>query len=248
MTNRVAFITGGSSGIGAAVAHALASDGHLVAVGYSHNAVAAGEIADKITAEGSAGRPVRIDVTDRASVDAAFAEIEGALGPVELLINAAGVVSRTRFVVQIQDADWDHVIDTNLTGTFRTVRRGLRTMIRTGFGRIVNISSVLGSTGSPGQAGYAASKAGLVGFTRSLASEVGSRSITANVVEPGAIATPMLEALPARRRGEVAAASSVRRIGEPAEIASLIGFLCSEKASYITGSVVRADGGLGVGR
>jgi 3-oxoacyl-[acyl-carrier protein] reductase len=247
MTKRVALVTGGSGGIGAATVRSLRADGHLVVVGYAQNAIAAGQIVEDITADGGTARAVHIDVTDGTSVDAAFTEIEDAFGPVELLVNAAGI-TRDKLVVQLSDTDWRDIIETNLTGTFRTTRRALRAMIRGRFGRIVNVSSVVASTGAPGQANYAASKSGLVGFTRSLAREVASRNITANVVEPGPISTPMLDALPEDRRRELVSATPAGRIGQPGEAAALIAFLCSDAASYITGAVMPTDGGAGMGR
>jgi 3-oxoacyl-[acyl-carrier protein] reductase len=247
MTKRVALVTGGSGGIGAAAARALAASGHLVAIGYGAGRAAASQVAEEIADEGASARTVHIDVTDPATIDGAFDEIEAAWGPVELLVNAAGI-TRDKLVVQLNDDDWDRVVDTNLSGVFRTTRRALRPMIRGRFGRIVNVSSVVASTGSPGQANYAAAKSGLVGFTRSLAREVASRNITANLIEPGPIDTPMLEALSDERRAQLAAAAPVGRLGRPAEVATLIAFLCSDDASYITGAVVPADGGLGLGR
>lgn len=229
MSKRVALVTGGSGGIGAATARSLQADNHLVAVGYAQNADAASQIVDDITADGGTARAVHIDVTDVTSVDGAFTEIEDVFGPVELLVNAAGA-TRDKLVVQLSDTDWRDTIETNLTGTFRTTRRALRPMIRGRFGRIVNVSSVVAATGAPGQANYAASKSGLVGFTRSLAREVASRNITANVVEPGPIATPMLDVLPDDRRHELVSATPAGRVGEPEEVAALIAFLCSDGA------------------
>jgi 3-oxoacyl-[acyl-carrier protein] reductase len=247
MTKRVALVIGGSGGIGAAAAHALAASGHLVAVGYGNNPGAASRVADEIADTGASARIAHIDVTDPSTIEAAFAEIEEVWGPVELLVNAAGI-TRDKLVVQLRDDDWDRVVDTNLSGVFRTTRRALRPMIRGRFGRIVNVSSVVAAMGSAGQANYAAAKSGLVGFTRSLAREVASRNITANLIEPGPIDTAMLDALSEERRAQLAAAPPVGRLGRPAEVAALIAFLCSDDASYITGAVVPADGGLGLGR
>jgi 3-oxoacyl-[acyl-carrier protein] reductase len=189
---------------------------------------------------------VACDVTDTASVDAAFTAVEAQNGPVEILVANAGITQDT-LLLRMSEDDWTTVLDTNLTGAFRVAKRATRSMLRARKGRLVFVSSVVGLSGSAGQANYAASKAGLVGLARSLARELGSRSITANVVAPGFVDTDMTAALGEERRAEIVGQVPLGRYASPGEVANVVRFLASDDAGYITGAVIPVDGGLGMG-
>jgi 3-oxoacyl-[acyl-carrier protein] reductase len=227
-------VTGGNRGIGLAIARAFADAGDNVAITYRSGEPPAGFLA------------VKCDVTDQASVDAAFEEIEAAQGPVEVLVANAGITKDT-LVLRMSDDDWDAVLDTNLTGSFRVARRAAKGMLRLRRGRIVFISSVVGLLGSAGQVNYAASKSGLVGMARSLARELGSRSITANVVAPGFIETDMTDELTDELKAKYKEQIPLGRMATADEVASSVVFLASDGAAYITGAVIPVDGGLGMG-
>src|SRR5437764_2986143 len=231
---RSVLVTGGNRGIGLAVAQAFAALGDQVAVTHRGSAVPDGLLG------------IRCDVTDPAAIEAAYDEAEAAHGPVEVLVANAGI-TRDGLLLRMSDDDWDAVIETNLSGTFRLVRRASKSMLRLRRGRIVLISSVVGLTGSAGQVNYAASKAGLVGLARSVARELGSRSITANVVAPGFVETDMTAALPAERRDELLAQIPLGRYASPDEVAGVVTWLASDAAAYVTGAVIPVDGGLGMG-
>jgi 3-oxoacyl-[acyl-carrier protein] reductase len=227
-------VTGGNRGIGRAIAEAFAADGDQVAVTYRSGEPPAGVLG------------VRCDVTEPASVDAAFAEVEEAHGPVDVLVANAGITKDT-LVLRMSDEDWSSVIETNLTGSFRVAKRAARGMLRMRRGRIIFISSVVGLLGSAGQVNYAASKAGLVGMARSLARELGSRSITANVVAPGFVDTEMTAVLPEEKKAEYKAQIPLQRYASTAEVAAVVQWLASDGAAYVTGAVIPVDGGLGMG-
>ncbi len=232
--NRSVLVTGGSRGIGLAIARAMAEQGDRVAVTYR-----TGTPPDALFG-------VSCDITDTASVEAAFSAVEAEQGPVEVLVANAGV-TRDQLLLRMTDEDFDTVLDTNLTGAFRCVRRAAMGMVRMKRGRIILISSVIGLYGGQGQANYAASKAGLVGLARSIARELGGRGITANVVAPGFIETDMTAALPPERRQAYASLIPAGRFGVTEEIAHAVQYLASPQAGYVNGAVLPVDGGLGMG-
>ena len=232
--SRSVLVTGGNRGIGLAIARAFADAGDQVALTYR-----SGEPPEALYG-------VRCDITDTAQVDAAFEAVEAQQGPVEVLVANAGI-TRDQLVLRMPDEDFAAVLDTNLTGAFRCARRASKGMLRLRRGRMVFVSSVVGLTGSAGQTNYAASKAGLVGLARSLARELGSRGITANVVAPGFVETDMTAGLGEQRRAEILGSVPLARYGSPEEVAGVVRFLAGDAAAYITGAVVPVDGGLGMG-
>ncbi|MDX6317986.1 MAG: 3-oxoacyl-[acyl-carrier protein] reductase [Nocardioidaceae bacterium] len=231
---RSVLVTGGNRGIGRAVAAAFVEAGDQVAVTYR-----SGEPPEGVLA-------CRCDVTDPAQVEDAFVRAEAEHGPVEVLVANAGI-TRDTLLLRMSEDDWSSVIDTNLTGSYRVVKRAAKGMLRLRRGRIILVSSVVGLLGSAGQVNYAASKAGLVGMARSVARELGSRSITANVVAPGFVETDMTADLPDDKRAEIAAAVPLGRFATSAEVAGVVRWLASDDAAYITGAVIPVDGGLGMG-
>jgi 3-oxoacyl-[acyl-carrier protein] reductase len=243
---RVALVTGGSRGIGRACALALAGAGHRVALCYRADKEGAAETAAAITEAGGEALPVAADVADASALDGAVKEIESAWGPVQILVNNAGV-TRDGLLMRMSDDQWGEVLRTNLDGAFYAIRRVSPGMVRGRFGRIINIGSASGFTGSAGQVNYAAAKAGLLGLTRSVARELASRNVTCNLVAPGPIATAMLDALSEERQRELSGLVPLGRLGTPDEVGATVAFLCSEAAGYITGAAIPVDGGLSMG-
>lgn len=240
---KVALVTGGSGGIGAAVALALAADGWEVAVGYRGGKAKAEATLSAITAAGGKGMIVQMDMTSEESITEAFAAVVGALGPVSGLVNNAGV-TRDGLTVKVKTETFEEVLATNLTGAFICTRVALRGMMRARWGRVVNMSSVVALRGNPGQAAYSASKAGIIGLTKSLCREVGGRGITVNAVAPGLVETEMVADLTEEQRGWMIENTPVGRAATPEDVAAVVRFLMSEEASYLSGVVIPVDGGL----
>ncbi|HEY8866111.1 MAG TPA: 3-oxoacyl-ACP reductase FabG [Solirubrobacteraceae bacterium] len=234
-----ALVTGGGRGIGAATAQALAQDGWTIAVHYRGGRDAAQATVAAIEKAGGFAAAVQADVTDAAACEQAFAEVEQRLGPVLGLVNNAGVRA-DNLALSIEDEEWQVVLDTNLTAAFRLTRRAMRAMLRARFGRIVNIASVVGPRANAGQANYAASKAGLIGLTKTVAAEVARKGVNVNAVAPGFIETDMTSDIPEAVKQAVPA----RRAGTPVEVAACVRFLASDQASYVTGTTLFVDGGM----
>jgi 3-oxoacyl-[acyl-carrier protein] reductase len=239
LTGRVALVTGSTRGIGREIAATLASAGARVAVS-GRSAENAAEVAATM---GGEARGFACDIADTASAAALVESVEKHFGALDILVNNAGI-TRDNLLMRLKDDDWDAVLDANLRGAFATIRAASRGMMKRRFGRIINITSVVGITGNKGQANYAASKAGLIGLTKSVAKELASRNILANAVAPGFIETDMTAAMTADARAALGAQIPVGRLGTPGDIAGVCAFLASEHASYITGQVFVVDGGL----
>jgi 3-oxoacyl-[acyl-carrier protein] reductase len=240
LDGKVALVTGGSRGIGAAISRELAKAGARVALNYRAGQEAADEVAGEI-----GGLAVQADVSNPDEVQGLIERVEGELGDIDALVNNAGV-TRDTLIARMTDDDWQTVIDTNLRGTFNTSRAVSRKMLRRRVGSIVNLSSVVGVHGNPGQANYAASKAGIIGLTKALARELGSRGVRVNAIAPGYISTELTDVLPEEARGLILQNTPLGRLGEPEDVAGAVRFLCSDEAAFITGEVLLVDGGLGM--
>ena len=242
MNNRIAFVTGASRGIGRACAVALAGAGARVVLA-ARTKDKLEELAETIRATGGSAHVIELDLAAEASIRDGFARTAKEFGPVEILVNNAGI-TRDGLAVRMKRQDWDAVLQTNLTGSFVCIQQVLQPMMRARWGRIINISSVVGETGNAGQANYSASKAGLIGLTKSLALEMGSRGITVNAIAPGFIETDMTGVLSDEVRERMLANIALRRMGQPDDVAAAVVFLASEGAAYITGHVLDVNGGL----
>jgi 3-oxoacyl-[acyl-carrier protein] reductase len=239
---KVALVTGASRGIGKAIALELGSLGFCV-VGTATTQAGAEAIASYFKEQGIAGGGVAADVSNDESVAALFARLSEDYGSPAVIVNNAGI-TRDNLLMRMKPEEWDSVIETNLSSLFRVCKAGMKAMTKARWGRIINISSVVGASGNAGQSNYSASKAGVEGFTRALAQEIGSRGITVNAVAPGFIATDMTDALPEAQAQNLLSQIPLARLGQPQEIASVVGFLASDKAAYITGETLHVNGGM----
>lgn len=242
---KIALVTGATRGIGKAIAENLAGQGAVV-IGTATSESGAAAISEYLAAAGNAGKGLVLNVADAESIDTVLKSIQGEFGAIEILVNNAGI-TRDNLMMRMKDEEWDSVIDTNLTSIYRLAKGCLRGMTKARWGRIVSVSSVVASMGNAGQANYAAAKSGMEGFTRALAREVGSRNVTVNCVAPGFIDTDMTSGLPEEHKANLQAQIPMSRLGKPEEIASVVGFLCSEGGSYVTGETIQVNGGMYMG-
>ncbi len=240
LKGEIALVTGASRGIGAAIADELAARGATV-IGTATSEAGAAAISGRLASKGGAGRV--LDVADGAQIEALVEAIGKEFGPISILVNNAGI-TRDNLLMRMKDEDWQAILDTNLTSVYRASKAVMRGMMKARKGRIVNIASVIGVTGNAGQANYAAAKAGIIAFSKSLAKEIGSRGVTVNVVAPGFIATDMTKDLPEESKQALAQQIALGRLGEPADIAHAVAFLASPSAGYITGETLHVNGGM----
>jgi len=240
LRGEIALVTGASRGIGAAIADALAAQGATV-IGTATSEAGAAAIGDRLAKAGGHGR--LLNVTDSASVDALVESIASSIGPITILVNNAGI-TRDNLLLRMKEDEWQSILDTNLTSVYRTSKAVLRGMMKARKGRIISIASVIGLTGNAGQSNYAAAKAGIIAFSKSLAREIGSRGITVNVVAPGFIDTDMTRALPEAQREGLLTQIALGRLGAPADIARAVAFLAGPNAAYITGETLHVNGGM----
>ncbi|MBN3005676.1 3-oxoacyl-ACP reductase FabG [Chromobacterium alkanivorans] len=240
LQGKVTLVTGASRGIGAAIAAALAAEGAVV-IGTATSEAGAASIHERLSAQGGAGRV--LNVTEAGAIDALVEAIEKEFGAIAILVNNAGI-TRDGLLMRMKDEDWDDIMDTNLKSVFKASKAVLRGMMKARFGRIINIASVVGVSGNPGQTNYSAAKAGIIGFTKSMAREVGSRNITVNCVAPGFIDTDMTRALPEAQRAALVEQIALGRLGDAKDIADAAAFLASDRAGYITGQTLHVNGGM----
>ena len=243
---RIALVTGASRGIGAAVAKRLAADGYFVIVNYNGSAQRAQEVVAQIVSAGNEAVALQCDVSDFVACGELIARITADYGRLDVLVNNAGI-TRDGLLMRMSETDFDAVIDTNLKGAFHTIRHASRQFLKQRSGRIINIASVSGLLGNAGQANYAASKAGVIGLTKSVARELASRQITVNAVAPGFIATEMVDAMTDSAKAAMTDHIPFGRIGEPEEVADVVAFLASDAARYVTGQIIAVDGGMSIG-
>ncbi len=245
LENKIALVTGASRGIGAAIANELGAAGAVV-IGTATSESGAKSIADRFENHGISGTGMVLDIADKEQINTVIADIKKQFGAVSILVNNAGI-TRDNILMRMKEDEWNDIIDTNLSSVFYTCKACLRDMVKARSGRIINIASVVGATGNMGQTNYAAAKAGMVGFGKSLAREVGSRNITVNTVAPGFIASDMTDSLPEQQRESLKSNIALGRLGEPAEIAHMVAFLASDKADYVTGQTLHVNGGMYMG-